>query len=114
MNINNIKDEIKNKYNNMSKEYILNNKNKISINDAIKYKKFTEDELIQLVGYMNLKTALVYQNLSLDFIFRYVLNPEYQDEDNERCITMEMVTYYQKYTIFDLMEYKKNNNITYV
>jgi hypothetical protein len=110
MDINNIK----NKYINMSKDYILNNKEKVSINDAIKYIKFSETELIELIGYVNLKKLLVYQNLSLDFIFRYILNPGYQHEDSERCITLEMVEYYQKYTIFDLLEYMKNHNINYV
>lgn len=75
MNIEQYENDIKTRYIGMSKEYILNNKKKISINDAIKYVKFNEYELIDLLGYVNLKKVLVYQNLSLNFICRYILNP---------------------------------------
>lgn len=114
MNIEQYENDIKTRYIGMSKEYILNNKKKISINDAIKYVKFNEYELIDLLGYVNLKKVLVYQNLSLNFICRYILNPAYQEEDNERCITKEMVSMYQKYNIFDILEYMKINDISYV
>lgn len=102
-------EEQKSYYKGLSKQFILDNKHKLSVNDCIKYHKFTEEELTELIGYINLKKVLVHQNLSLDFIFTYILNPSYQHEDNERMINEDMVVQYQKYTIFDLIDYKKKH-----
>jgi DNA-binding Xre family transcriptional regulator len=101
-------------YNKLTEDDILNNKYTLNIDDILFKRKFNEDFLSKIIGYANLNTFLITQDLSKEFICKYILNPYYQYEDNEKTITLERACRSQKYSIEEMVDYIKNNNIEYI
>ena len=87
------------KYN---KEYILQNKDKFFLTQTLYYFDYTEEELISMIGSINLYIVVKTQKLSLNFIKNYILNEELYELDIETCINVDFIKHYQNYTIDEI------------
>ena len=84
---------------------IPTDKEKVDCNKLLREYICTEDELVKLINHVNLYTVLQTQKLSLSFIKNYILNEDYQEFDNEKCITSETVARFQNYDVETIDKY---------
>jgi len=108
--IHTINKQTRKKYSNLSKDFVLQNIKTLSMHDVIAYNQYDEDFLIQLVPYFNMKKLLITQKLSLNFIFKYILNKEYHFDDDETLLDIDDIVRYQNYSLKEIEEYQKTNN----
>lgn len=95
----------KEKYENLSKEYVLENLETLSVNDVLSYNKYEEEFLKKLIPYVNMKKLLITQDLSLGFIFQYILNEKYHFDDDEKLLDIDDVVRYQRYSLNEISKY---------
>lgn len=58
-------------------------------------KKYSIDELIENIYALPLLDILKTQQLTKDFCINYILNPSYQLLEEEECLTIEDIIYFQ-------------------
>ena len=91
----------------LSESEIIENKASIAFEELLLERKLSEETLVKLMGYINLYQVLITQDLSLDFICRYILNDSLYRNDNETTITIELVITHQPYSFEEINEYIK-------
>lgn len=69
----------------------------MKIQDSMLYtQSFTEEELITNIDNLTVRRVLQTQkNLSVDFVCKYILNPDYHVDDSDSSITVNDVIHYQ-------------------
>lgn len=74
----------------------------------ISEKLYSEDILREIVGYVDLRTLVKMQKLSLKFIHDVILNPDDDDvmSSEERYISLSFIAYHQNYTVNEILNYK--------
>lgn len=84
--------------------------NKIStIYSRVMNTKCSEDYLKYAIEHIDIKTIYKYQELSLSFIFNYILNSDYYSSSEEEYITIEDIQIFQPYTKKEMYEYNNHN-----
>jgi hypothetical protein len=74
----------------------------------ISEKLYSENILRKIVGYVDLRTLIKTQKLSLKFIHDVILNPDDDDvmSSEERCISLSFIAYHQNYTVSEILNYR--------
>lgn len=74
----------------------------------ISEKLYSEDILREIVGYVDLRTLVKTQKLSLKFIHDVILNSDDDDvmSSEERDISLSFIAYHQNYTVSEILNYK--------
>lgn len=74
--------------------------------------KYDEESLLQIAKYVDLRILLRTQELTLDLIFELYLDPEsdskYEKTSEEKCIGINEIIHYQKFTQEQIEIYVKN------
>ncbi|XWV25135.1 putative ORFan [Tupanvirus deep ocean] len=88
----------------LSEEEIIKNKDKICFTHLLNCRKLSVSTLEKLLGYINLKQTVMTQDLTPEFIVNFVLNEEYQEEDDEKTITINLILQHQKFSREDILD----------
>ena len=65
----------------------------------------SEEYIGSVIHLVDLKWIYQHQRLSLDFIFNYILDPEYHQCDEDSYITLDDVLYHQTHTEEEVENY---------
>ncbi|XWV26396.1 putative orfan [Tupanvirus soda lake] len=96
-------------FENLSEEEIIENRDKICFSHLLNNRKLSVPTLEKLLGYINLKQTLITQDLTPEFVVNFVLNEEYQEEDDEKTITIDLILQHQKFCRDDILKLYNNN-----
>ena len=69
--------------------------------EIIASKQCSEEYIVSLLPKVELKWIYQHQQLSLDFIFNYIMNPEYNDKSEDSWHTLTNILSYQKHSLQD-------------
>jgi hypothetical protein len=83
-------------YQDYSEEDIIQNQENICFPILLKNKKLSIAALEKLIGHINLRQVILTQNLTPEFIAKYILNEKYYEEDDEKTITIGLIIKNQK------------------